>query len=256
MGQYKMPFSLWEQTSTTKLMVIERANKIMGSNNKHSTNNVIIKDGGYAGRDVGMQLHGSGGKVDYAVGIFNGNGANNKVDDENGKTFVGRVAINARDDLAIGASFANRMIQDFTTISGTDTTLADENFQAVEVDVDYGVGANAGEKGPWVQAEFLWGNNPHFTNTDTDFLGFTAAGSFNIPTESVDALLSVRPALRFDWSRRNSDDENTQTILLTPGLDFFFDKNNRLQINLDVNVPNDSTYDTEFGFRTQFQMLI
>ncbi|MFQ6102672.1 MAG: porin [Candidatus Glassbacteria bacterium] len=256
MGQFKKPFSLWELTSSTKIAVIERANKIMGSSNSYSSNAVIIKDGLYADRDLGVQAHGSADKVDWAVGIFNGNGNNVKHDDDSGKTFGGRVVYNIEDDLAIGGAVSNRMIDDYTTVSDTDTTVADENFQAFEVDLEYGIRHHVKEVGPWIQAEVVFGKNPHFGDTDTNFLGFMGVFSYNVLMENSELVHSLRPAFRFDWSKRNTDDDDTQTMLLTPGMDVFFDPNNRLQINLDVNIPNADNADTEFAIRTQFQMLI
>jgi hypothetical protein len=255
MGQFKKPFSLWELTSSTKSMVIERANSILGTTNRYSTNAVIIRDGRYADRDLGVEIHGKANKLAYAFGVFNGNGRNQN-DDDNGKTFGGRVVVNVVKDGGIGFGVSNRMIDDFETISGADTTVADENFQAFEVDLDYGIKDKVDQAGPWVQAEFVYGKNPQFANTDTKFVGFMVAGSYNILLENSDKVNSIRPAFRVDWSKRNNDDDDTRTILLTPGMDIFFDKNNRLQVNVDVNVPNAEGADTEFAFRTQFQMLI
>ncbi len=258
MGQYKMPFSLWELTSSTKIALIERANKIMGSANDGTTNNILVKDGGWAGRDIGVQVHGSGGKVSYALGLFNGNGLNNKRDDDSGKTFAGRVVIEAADKFDLGASFSNRMYNDYvqyTNVAQTDSTISDESFYAVEVDADYGIGANVDEKGPWVQAEFSYGKNPHF-DTDTKFMGFMAVFTYNVLTPNSNQLLSMRPAFRFDYGKRNTDDDDSATILITPGIDFFLSKSNRIAVNFDVNMPQADGADTEYGFRTQFQMLI
>lgn len=252
MGQYKMPFSLWELTSSTKTMVIERSNRIMGVSTAASfaTNSILTSDGGWAGRDIGVQVHGTSGKVSYAAGIFNGNGLNNSRDDDSGKTFAGRVVVNAADKLHVGGAFSNRMIDDYITVDER------ENFWAVEGDVDYGIGANVEEAGVWLQAEVDYGKNPAFADTDIKFMGFMGVFSYNILTPNSSQLLSVRPAFRFDWAKRNTDDDDSQTILLTPGVDFFMSKYNRFQVNLDVSMPNDDALDTEFGLRTQFQMLI
>jgi len=254
MGQYKKPFSLWELTSSKKIAVIEYANKILGSQNAYSTNAVIIKDGFYAARDIGLSVHGSAEKVDYTFGIFNGNGNNIKNDDDDGKTFGGRVVFNVRDDMAIGGAFSNRTISNYQCPTEM-TSVTSENFQAFEVDFEYGIRHHVDKAGPWVQTEFLYGKNPHF-GTNTNFMGFMVVWSQNVLMTNGDLVHSVRPAVRFDFSRRNTDDGDTQAILLTPGMDIFFDTNNRLQLNLDVNIPNADDHDTEFGFRTQFQMLI
>jgi hypothetical protein len=255
MGQFKKPFSLWELTSSTKTPVIERANRILGTSNAYSTNAVAVKDGGYAGRDLGVQVHGGSGRLEYAFGLFNGNGDNEKQDDDSGKTFGARVVVEAPGGVRVGGAFSTRMVNEFETIAGGDTTVADESFHAVEADVEYGTYKVDGG-GPWVMGEFQWGRNPRFGDTDTSFMGFMGVFAYNVRMPYGSRVYSVRPAVRFDFSERNTDDDDTRTILLTPGLDIFFDPSNRLAINLDVNAPNADDADTEFAIRAQFQMLI
>lgn len=254
LGQYKKPFSLWELTSTTKTMVIERGNKLIGSSWK-SGNQIITEDGLYAGRDIGLMLHGKAEKVEYYLGIFNGNGYHKKQDNDNGKLIGGRVVYIARKDLAVGASFSNRTISKYDKFVDTTQNGNSAGFQAFEVDLDYGIKHDVSKIGPWVQAEFLSGDNPHYSDK-AKFMGFALLESYNVKVAEGGKLYSIRPAVRLDYAQRDTDDGDTKNILLTPGVDLFFDKDNRLQINVDVNMPQKDGADREIGIRIQGQMHI
>lgn len=86
-GQFKKPFSLFELVSRGKMPVIRRG----------VSNGYLVRDLGYGGRDIGFQVGGvfkAPLKIRYAVGIFNGSGANRRESDENGaKDFAGRIEI-------------------------------------------------------------------------------------------------------------------------------------------------------------------
>jgi hypothetical protein len=253
LGQYKKPFSLWELTSTTKTMVIERGNKIIGSEWK-SSNQIITKDGLYAGRDIGAMVHGKAEKVKYYVGVFNGNGDNKKSDSDNGKLFGGRVVVNAAEDLDVGASVSNRTVSDYESFVDT-ADSGSANFQAFEADAEFGIKNDVSKTGPWIQAEFVYGSNPHISD-EAKFMAFVFVGSYNVKQPEGRKMYSVRPAVRFDFAQRDTDDDDTRNILLTPGVDIFFDKYNRLQINIDINLPQKDGADTEVGARVQAQIHI
>lgn len=253
-GQFKKPFSLWELTSSTKTMVIERGNKIIGSDWK-SSNQIIIKDGKYADRDIGLMLHGKAEKVKYYLGVFNGNGDHQKSDDDNGKLIGGRVVYSVQEKLDVGAGFSNLNISKYDKFVDVDQNGSSANFQAFEVDLDYGIRHNVSKTGPWVQAEFLSGANPHYSD-EAKFMGLALLGSYNVKLAEGGKFYSVRPAIRLDYSQRNTDNDDTKNILLTPGVDLFFDKDNRLQINLDIDMPQKDGADKEIGVRIQGQIHI
>ncbi|GAB4342616.1 MAG: hypothetical protein Kow0037_30160 [Calditrichia bacterium] len=254
-GQFKKPFSLWEQTSTTKLMVIERGNKVLGSSWKGS-NDIIIKDGLYAGRDIGFMVHGKSNKLTYYLGVFNGNGYHKKTDSDNGKLVGGRLVFQAAKDLAIGASFSNRRVSEYNSFVDTTKNGTGANFQAFEADVEYGIKNKVSKSGPWVQAEYVFGSNPHYSD-EAKFMGLILSGSYNFKMKKEDGLIySVRPVVRVDYNQRNTDDDDTKVMMITPGVDFFFDEYNRIQINMEIVKPQMSGADTEIGFRVQFQAHI
>lgn len=77
-GQYKVPFSFEELTSSRFIDFVERS----------VVNNLV------PARDVGAMAHGSlfGGTVDYAAGIFNGTGQNTS-DKNDAKDYAGRLLV-------------------------------------------------------------------------------------------------------------------------------------------------------------------
>ncbi|MBI4381433.1 MAG: hypothetical protein HY574_09625 [candidate division NC10 bacterium] len=77
-GQFKVPFSFEELTSSRFIDFVERS----------VVNNLV------PARDVGAMVHGSlfGGMVDYGVGIFNGTGQNN-FENNDSKDFAGRLLV-------------------------------------------------------------------------------------------------------------------------------------------------------------------
>lgn len=77
-GQYKVPFSFEELTSSRFIDFVERS----------VVNNLV------PARDVGAMVHGSllGGSVDYAAGIFNGTGQNTS-DKNDAKDYAGRLLV-------------------------------------------------------------------------------------------------------------------------------------------------------------------
>ncbi|UCE19331.1 MAG: hypothetical protein JSV84_03005 [Gemmatimonadota bacterium] len=254
LGQYKKPFSLWELTSTTKTMVIERGNHLIGSSWK-SSNQIITKDGLYAGRDIGAMVHGQVEKVKYYIGVFNGNGDNKKSDDDNGKLIGGRVVLSALEDLSFGASVSNRTVSKYQSFIDTTKNGSSDNFLAFEADLEYGIKDKVSRTGPWVQTEVVYGSNPIISD-EANFMGFVFLGSYNVKLSEGEKIYSVRPAIRVDYAQRDTDDDDTRNILVTPGVDIFFDKYNRVQINLDVDMSQKDGADTEFGLRVQYQMHI
>jgi hypothetical protein len=254
MGQFKKPFSLWELTSTTKTMVIERGNAVIGSSWK-ATNQIIGKDGRYSGRDIGAMVHGKTEKVDYAFGVFNGNGDNKKADDDKGKTFGGRLVLKAMPGVRVGGSVSSRTISCYDSFVDTTKNGESASFTAFEVDLDFGIGPDVSQTGPWLQAEVATGNNPHFDD-ETDFMGVTVVGSFNLRQPEGGKIYSIRPAVRVDYAQRHKDDDDFTNMLITPGIDIFFDKYNRLQINVDMNKPKMDGADSEVAVRVQGQIHI
>ncbi len=95
-GQFKVPFSLEMATSSGDLDTISRSQTI----NKLSP----AFDIGGGGRDVGAVVFGKAAFLEYALGLFNGSGAN-KADTNDAKDLAGRLVVRPAGFLSLGASF-------------------------------------------------------------------------------------------------------------------------------------------------------
>lgn len=103
-GQYKIPFSLENLTSSSSLESIERSQVV---ENLVARNKDVI--GNQNGRDIGLQIYGSFLKLkekylfDYFASILNGAGINATETNEE-KDFAGRLVIHLVEGLDIGGS--------------------------------------------------------------------------------------------------------------------------------------------------------
>lgn len=136
-GQFKVPFGLENLESSPKLDTIERAQiseRLVAGRDLPSA----------SGRDIGLQLSGEyapqGTKiVDYAVGIFNGQGINTSDADEK-KDLVARIVFSPPAELfkglSLGVAYYNgqwdyerkktRFVLDKTTVTVTDSLIVDD----------------------------------------------------------------------------------------------------------------------------------
>ena len=110
-GQAKIPFSLENLASSNKMESIDRS-QVVEALVARSKDTI----GNHNGRDIGLQVGGSFGKIknrvlfDYKIGVFNGSGINQ--DDKNDyKDIVGRLIIHPVKGLDFGGSY-------YTGISG------------------------------------------------------------------------------------------------------------------------------------------
>lgn len=107
MGQFKIPFSMENLASSSKLELIDRSQVV-------ETLSARGKDviGNHNGRDIGVQVFGNFLKVsnrplfDYSVGIFNGSGINAS-DKNEAKSVAGRLVFHPIKNLDAGCSFYN-----------------------------------------------------------------------------------------------------------------------------------------------------
>ncbi len=104
-GQFKIPFSQENLTSSPKLETINRSQVVEAL---VARGNDTI--GNQNGRDIGVQASGSflpkkdSFLFDYAIGVFNGSGIN-KVDTNEQKDFIGRLVYHPLKDWSVGGSF-------------------------------------------------------------------------------------------------------------------------------------------------------
>jgi len=97
-GQFLVPFSLENITSSSDLLTVNRSQVVEKL--------VPGRDNGSAGRDLGAAVFGSYSIFDYSIGLFNGSGAN-KADTNDRKDLAGRLVAHPWKPLSLAFSFYN-----------------------------------------------------------------------------------------------------------------------------------------------------
>jgi phosphate-selective porin OprO and OprP len=107
-GQFKIPLSLENLTSSNKLEMIDRSQVVeaLVARSKDAIGN-------HNGRDIGVQISGSFLKIkgmpfaEYRVGVFNGSGINAADTANEAKDIAGRILLTPVKGLSIGAAYYN-----------------------------------------------------------------------------------------------------------------------------------------------------
>ena len=245
-GKEKIPFSLLELTSSTRMLPIERGLRIRGVQGVDQ--NALVGGLRYAERDVGLQLMGSPPwaplRFTYAVGVFGGplQGAVGHLDTYQ---LAGRATLQPAERLRLGAGWSGR---DFFRPAGGGATAALRRGNAFEVDLEYGAFA----PGLHLLAEVSSGDVDPFAGT-----GFRGAQAWlGYRTGGVSRSLSaVEPIFRASHSEvdEGAPARLAGGTLLTPGLNLYFGGLNRFMVNYDFWLPNGEE-GTQGSFKAMFQL--
>jgi hypothetical protein len=245
-GQFKKPFGLLELESNTRIITIERAVRIRGVEDLVGVpgeTHWLLDESGYLGRQIGVMVHGEAGGLAYAAGMFNGEGSN--ADEELGsKAYAGRLAYAVAEPLVVGGAVS---VQPTGVFDGEDEVYA----TAWSLDAQWG---GFREPGLRVMAEAMAGDDP-LIMVDTDpvsMIGAQVAASWFAPRDG--RVEGIEPLVRVSWADPDTDGENDEGLLLTPGVNFYFTGRNRLMVNGEVYVPGQEALDTELGLVAQLQI--
>lgn len=189
-GQYKRPFDLFTQTSSTDILVIERTGTIRGVGACSGVGGMcsygqFMEKLKLATPDIGVILDGGdrAGRFSYAVAVMNGAGQN--VSDENGtKSYSGRVVIAPSPDVHLSGNLA---WHDYVEPSG-----ANGYARVVGGDVELGNST----RGLHIQAGAVSGDNwlNYLAGGPTTFATAQAIVTYKVPVrQSPPVLLAARP---------------------------------------------------------------
>jgi len=200
-GQFKVPFGRQELTSSGSQQFVDRS----------AVSNTFAR-----GRDVGVQLWGTpnGGKLDWRVGVFNGNGRTVSRNDNDDLQLNARLQWAPFGDpkysesdfegadkflFAVGANIEENTRE----VAATATALAHQNEQSI-----FGIDAVAKYKGFSIFAErFDRENDRNNGFSDFDDEGLVVqAGYFVVPKKFEIALRTAE----FDPNSGRADDERTE----------------------------------------------
>jgi hypothetical protein len=267
-GQFKIPFNGIELTSSKRLLVIERGNRIRGLEADHTS--TFLDDKHLSARNRGFMLTGRfiEDRLTLSGGGWTGSGEN--PDGNDGKEVAARIEYSVlrlpektSRPLILGvAAVTNGYFgspgDTLKVVEGDSLRLDDAHYAAAyEGWLEYGKYLLPGVH---VAGNVVFGQNPDVLRARSNdvefgsFLGLQGWGEVLFQTGAA-VLTSWAPAFRADWFDPDDDLDDDANLLLTPGLNLYFGSNVKLQLNVDVNLPESDGLDTETAFRTQAQLL-
>lgn len=247
-GQQKKPFGLFELTSNTKILTIERAARIRGLDPYlgmvPGEAHTLLERSRYLGRDIGVVVHGERGRVGYAAGVFNGSGPNAR-EELGSKAYAGRVALGVTEALVVGAAVSRQ--PSAPPASGGDERIG----TAWAVDAELG---GFREPGLHVMAEVMGGDDPLVATAGEipAMLGAQAAAGWFVPRSG--RVEGIEPVLRVSWGDPDTGAAGEEGLLLTPGVNLYFTGRNRLMLNGDVYVPAQEGLEAQYAVVAQLQV--
>ena len=242
-GQLKRASEIFELSSSTQLSIIERDGSVPGAGACSGTGGVctfsrLTEKLEYSGRDTGLSMAGSAGRVSYTATLTNGTGVN--VNDENdGKSYSGRAAIEVADDVTVGG---------FLGVHDYDDAVGRTQY-ATAFGGDLEVGGWS--EGLHVQAALAGGDNWKVLDAGADparFLTGQAVVTYYIPVDS-ERWAAVEPMARISWGDPDTDTIDDAAWLVTPGLSLFVSGRNKIGTNLDIYLPEEG--DSELSLKAQ-----
>ena len=205
-GQFKIPFSLENLTSNTKMATINRSQVVESLTSRGG--DVL---GNHCGRDIGVMLSGRFKMFDYSLGLFNGSGINTSDLNED-KDMVGRLCLRPVEPFTLGGSlYSGRYSPDSTNPDDT----SDRQRLGLEC--------------TWTRdllslsAEYIRGRDGAI-----DKAGWYVQGLYHL---IPDKLLGV---LKYDVFDPDLDTGNNKRSVVTTGLTYILEEKCHLQVNLEL----------------------
>ena len=247
-GQQKKPFGLFELTSNTKILTVERTARLRGLDDylgaEPADAHTLLDANRYLGRDIGVVVHGELGRVGYAAGVFNGSGPNTR-EALGSKAYAGRLAVGVTEALVLGAALSRQP-------AGMPAADGDELIgTAWAVDAELGAFRSPGLH---VMAELMGGDDPLLVTAGeaAAMLGAQAAAGWFVPRTG--RVEGVEPVVRVSWGDPDTDVDADEGLLVTPGINLYFTGRNRLMLNGDVYIPAQEGLDAQYGIVAQLQV--
>jgi hypothetical protein len=246
-GQAHRPFSLVEQTSSTRILPVERGARLRGV--AAVEHYALVNGLRYSDRDVGLQLLGAFADLPlsptYQAGIFAGP-LQRQVGSENSFQLAARATVQPFSRVRVGAAVSRR---DFARPS-PERASGWELTPGTAYSLDLQVGSFA--PGFHLIGEVAAGDLDPFTGDS--FLG--AQGWLAYRTGALGRVSAVEPLLRASYGSvdiANSLAPEPGGFLLTPGINVYLGGANRVMLNYDFWSPSGNA-PREGGAKLQFQL--
>jgi hypothetical protein len=254
-GQAFRPFGLIAQTSSTRILPIERGARIRGLTPTPLDHYNLVAGLGYADRDIGLQLRGTppGAPLglSYAAGIFNGP----LIATSGGRAtyqLAARATVAPLPDVRFGLGWSRRDFGDAPTED--DPVVPLRGGQAWEVDLEYGTFA----RGPHLMAEATFGTQNPFFEEQRHFRAAQIWAAYRTAGFGTGKLIQLEPILRLSVGDPDATEVDRAAgraggTLLTPGLNLYLGPLNRIMLNYDRWEPSGAAA-TSHSLRAMFQM--
>ncbi len=269
MGQFKRPFDLFELTSSTQILVIERDGAVRGIDACGSVGGTcsfsrLSGELQYSTRDIGVMFDGAfgngvrsdgnglrGGVFRYMLAVTNGPGQN--VEDENGsKSYSGRIEVTPVAGITVAGNVG---VHDYLEPIAADLA---ENEYAFAFGGDVEVGNF--DRGVHFQGGLITGDDwmTLVAGTPATFLAAQGILTYKLPVSPAACrpeansrcfLSAVEPVARVSWADPDTDLADDEAILATGGLVLHLVGRNKLAANVDVWIPQ--VGDTEWSLKVQ-----
>lgn len=237
-GQYKVPFGRQQLTSSGNQQFVDRT---------------IVSDTFYRGRDIGLQLWGQplGGKVDWRVGVFNGNGRTVSRNDNDKYQYNARVTFQPWGDVKYSEGDFESSAKPLLAVSaqyesndrGGATAGNDVHRELIGGDVVFKY------KGFSIYGDYTEGTDDPETGIDIDVEGLILqAGYFVIPQR-------LEVALRWAELNLNTAIRNNERTEEGIALGYFWNKHTH-KVQADYRILETKlTGIKDEEFRLQYQLI-
>ncbi|MDZ7779568.1 MAG: porin [Gemmatimonadota bacterium] len=239
-GSTYRPFGLLEQTSSKRILPVERGLRVRGL--AAWDEYAVLNSLDYSDRDVGLVLLGAPSEdVDVTAGVFRGP-LHGQVGANSSYQYVARVRGRTAEDLWIGTAWSSRHF-----VVGAGPEL--ERGHAFEIDLEYG----SFTPGWHALAEVAFGDADQVA--DANFHGGHAWIAYRTePSEGRGVMLE--PLLRLSHADVGIGQQPLTPpggTLLTPGVAVYFGPANRIAVNYDLWWGGRDSEDAS-SFKVMFQM--
>ena len=242
-GQYKVPFGRQELTSSGSQQFVDRS----------AVSNFFAR-----GRDIGVQIWGMpmNGKLDWRVGVFNGNGRNQSFNGDGEYQVDARVTFQPFGDVKYSESDFDSSDKPLFAVAGQYETFRQSvgivgTTPAISRDHDtFGFDAVFKYKGLFVFYDHYFRNTDDLiANTTVDLNGFNFQGGYFIYKRMFEV------AARYERIDPNEDVDDDYIKEWAIAFNYFYNKHN-LKLQGDYRKIENETRDTKFDeFRVQLQFI-
>jgi hypothetical protein len=229
-GQFKRAFDVFELTSSSEILVIERDGAIPGVETCPGVGGIcsysrFSEQLELSSLDIGVLAEGDlpGGHLSYLASVTNGPGANAR-EENSAKSVSARLSWHATPSVTWSV---NAAVHDHPDSTGTGFAPA----AALDVEVgDF-------EAGPHLQAGVMTGENwrnVDAAGTGSTFLAVQGIATYRFPIHGKRRVVGVEPLARVSWGDPDTATGGDGGVLLTPGVVLHLEGRNKIAADLDA----------------------